>query len=332
MPKHVNIAGADRYNLMLSIVGYLVHAEADPTLKELAARFDLTEKEVEKAIGTITVSGVGNYLHQDLFDIWIDDVEDVGPGEDRYVTFRSSPAMDDLPRISARQIAAISTGLNYLLSIPGFAQKDEIQELLDILAAGSATEPVAAIDLVPAHVDSDVTVLRKAISEQRRISCNYQNAKGEVSDRQIDPLLLEARDDVWTLRGYCLKNHEVRAFRLDRMQRTEILDTEIGDEAKAAVLTEEIYVPKDTDYNVMLELEPEAFSIIGDFRAEPIAELADGKRRVTVKVGNLKILGPVIARFGGAAKVVEPAEARAAVREFALQALGRSTTTAAESE
>jgi proteasome accessory factor C len=320
MPKRTKISGADKYNLMLALVGYLVHTDEPTLLSELAERFQLTEAEVEDAVRIISFSGVGKYGGGELFDIYVDDFD----GE-KTVVLTSNPAIDDVPRISARQVAALSAGLNYLAQIPGFEQKSEIQALLDILAKGSTSEPIATLDVIPGSVDSDVLILRKAISEQVRIRCVYRNAKGETAEREIDPLLLVSKDDIWTLRGYCLKNHEVRAFRLDRMQKTEIMATPICQEAHEAELTEEIYIPKESDIDVTLELEPEAFSIIGDYQAVPLSDLPNGNLQVRIKVGNLNTLGPLLARFGGSARVLAPEDARVVVRNFALRALGEST-------
>jgi len=320
MPKRTKISGADKYNLMLALVGYLVHTDEPTLLSELAERFQLTEAEVEDAVRIISFSGVGKYGGGELFDIYVDDFD----GE-KTVVLTSNPAIDDVPRISARQVAALSAGLNYLAQIPGFEQKSEIQALLDILAKGSTSEPIATLDVIPGSVDSDVLILRKAISEQVRIRCVYRNAKGETAEREIDPLLLVSKDDIWTLRGYCLKNHEVRAFRLDRMQKAEITSTPICPEAHEAELTEEIYIPKESDIDVTLELEPEAFSIIGDYQAVPLSDLPNGNLQVRIKVGNLNTLGPLLARFGGSARVLAPEDARVVVRNFALRALGEST-------
>lgn len=322
MPKKTKISGADKYNLMLALVGHLVHTDEPTPLSELATRFKLSEPEVEDAVRIISFSGVGKYGGGELFDIYVDDFE----GE-KTVVLTSNPAIDDVPRISARQVAALSAGLNYLAQIPGFEQKSEIQELLGILAQGSTSDPVATIDVIPGSVDSDVLILRKAIAEQRRITCVYRNAKDETASREIDPLLLVSKDDVWTLRGYCLKNQEVRAFRLDRMQKAQLTETPICQEALTAELTEEIYIPKDSDFDVLLELEPESFSIISDYQAQTVAELQNGNLRVRIKVGNLNTLGPLLARYGGSAKVLEPQQAKVVVRDFALRALGKSTST-----
>lgn len=320
MPRKSKISGADKYNLMLALVGFLVHSDEPTPLAELAERFQLSEAEVEDAVRIISFSGVGKYGGGELFDIYVDDFD----GE-KTVVLTSNPAIDDVPRISARQVAALSAGLNYLSEIPGFEQKSEIQDLLAILAKGSTSEPVATLDVIPGSVDSDVLTLRKAISQKVRIRCVYRNAKDETSEREIDPLLLVSKDDVWTLRGYCLKNQEVRAFRLDRMQKAQITETPICQPALEAELTEEIYIPKDSDFDVTLELEPEAFSIIGDYQAVQLGESANGNLQVRIKVGNLNTLGPLLARFGGSARVTAPQEARTVVRNFALRALGQST-------
>ncbi|MEY4060422.1 MAG: hypothetical protein RIQ31_84, partial [Actinomycetota bacterium] len=46
--------------------------------------------------------------------------------------------------------------------------------------------------------------------------------------------------------------------------------------------------------------------------------------RATIKVGHLPNIGRLIAKYGGAARVIAPEEARRLVREYALQALGQA--------
>jgi proteasome accessory factor C len=109
------------------------------------------------------------------------------------------------------------------------------------------------------------------------------------------------------------------------MRITEITQLPICDAAREAELQEELYAPSDTDVEVVLELEPEAFSIAADFASgEKVMDLEDGRIRATIKIGYLPHLGKLIAEFGGAAIVLSPPEARAVVRDYALRSLGES--------
>ena len=315
MPKSSKITGTDRFNLLLAMVGYLMHNHEVP-IEKLAEQFGISVKEADSAVNTIWVSGVGNYFGGELYDFEYSDYQD------GIIELKFNPGIDDVPKLSARQVATLSAGLSYLSKLPGFAEKEAVDELLDILSQGSTSVVTPIIDVTPGSVDADVLVVRKAIVENRRIKCNYRNANDETTEREIDPLLLEAIDDVWYLRGYCHTREAVRAFRLDRMLAAEVLDVEISEEALRAEVSEEIYVPKDTDTDVVLDLDPEANAIVADYQAVWLSDLANGGQRVNLKIGNLKILGPLIAKYAGTARVVEPAEAKIIVREFALKALG----------
>lgn len=315
MPRTSKITGTDRFNLLLAMVGYLMHNHEVP-LQKLADQFGITAQEADSAVNTIWVSGVGNYFGGELYDF------EYASYEDGIIELKFNPAIDDVPKLSARQVATLSAGLTYLSKLPDFAEKKAVDELLEILAQGSTSAVTPIIDVTPGSVDADLLVVRKAIVEKKRIRCSYRNANDETSERDIDPLLLEAIDNVWYLRGYCHSRLAVRAFRLDRMLGAEILDAEISQEALEQELSDEIYEPKDSDTEVILDLDSEAVSIISDYQAVPVQELENGGQRVVIKVGNLKTLGPLIARYAGAARVISPDEAKSVVKEFALRALG----------
>ena len=59
-------------------------------------------------------------------------------------------------------------------------------------------------------------------------------------------------------------------------------------------------------------------------RPSPInaKDVGSGTIRAQIKVGHLPNLGRLIAKYGGAARVIAPVEAREIVRNYALSALG----------
>jgi proteasome accessory factor C len=101
----------------------------------------------------------------------------------------------------------------------------------------------------------------------------------------------------------------------------------ISQEAQEAELVDEIYTAAETDIVVTLEVDPEAYSLIFDFKPveEPEA-VTKSVKRFKIKVGDVRNLGRVIARFGGAARVISPEIARQSVRDFALNALGEPSS------
>ena len=325
MPKSNKISGTDRFNLLLAMVGYLMHNHEVP-IQKLADQFGISVEEADSAVNTIWVSGVGNYYGGELYDFEYSDYQD------GIIELKFNPGIDDVPKLSARQVATISAGLSYLSKLPGFAEKAAVDELLQILSQGSTSDVTPIIDVTPGSVDADVLVVRKAIVEQRRIRCSYRNANDETTQREIDPLLLEAIDQVWYLRGYCHSRQEVRAFRLDRMLGAEVLDVAISQEALESELSEAIYVPRETDHHVILDLDPDSLGLIAEYQADEVQNLDNGGKRVAVKIGNLRTLGPLVAKYAGSVRVVSPQDARTIVREFALKALGGNGTPAESAE
>lgn len=321
MPKRNTVFGSERTNLMYTLIGRILDA-GSISVSELATQFDLSEQEIIDAIRTISVTETGTELDYSPFLV---DEDTLNEGIAEFIAF---PLDLEVPRLSARQAAAISAGLRYLATIPGFTRTDEISELLKLLDLTSIEQPTASITFAEAHIDSDVALLRKAISEQRAIRCEYINAAGERVVRTMDPLRLESRDPVWYLRAYCHKNLQVQSFRLDRMDKPEILEQAISADALAAEIPEDIYTSRDTDHTVMLRLAPEAYPIITDYNAiDPNPNQSTGEKRVSIQVRNLDILGPLIASYGGQAVVEGPAEARKVVSDFCLRALGSEPDT-----
>ena len=317
MPKYTTIYGSERTNLMYALIGTILSA-GSIRVNELAEKFALSYDEIEKAVRTIGVTETGGSLDDHPFRVNYDQLEAGIVELDDY------PLDLQVPRLSARQAAAISAGLRYLISVPGFAMADEAAQLLSLMQLASSGESSKAIDFEVGAIDQDVAILRKAISEGRAISCHYINGANVKSQRTMDPLRLESRDPVWYLRAYCHNNQKVLAFRLDRMDATTILDQSISDAAKVAEISDEIYVANDTDHIVTVDVEPEAYALISDFNAHDPSSKKSGTKRVTIKVRDLNVLGPVIAGYGGFATVIAPVEAKIQVRNFALAALGES--------
>jgi proteasome accessory factor C len=118
------------------------------------------------------------------------------------------------------------------------------------------------------------------------------------------------------------------------MRNAKTTDAPISAEAKSAELVEDIYTSAESDTVVTLEVDPEAYSLIFDFK--PVEEpetVSKTVKRFKIQVGDVRNLGRVVARFGGSARVLAPEIARQSVRDFALNALGeRSSNTPKDAE
>ena len=318
MPKLKGFNGEDRYNFLLSLVGYLGH-RGEVSVGEISDHFDLEPEYLVKALRSLNdaTAQVGGF---EEWPFYIDiDLLDEG-----VVSMTTAEVIDDVPRLSTRQVAALSAGLSYLSSIPEFAASADIKTLMNKISSGSGLGRSELISIAPGSVESGAETLRDAILSNRAISCEYINRKQEKSVREIEPLRIDLTGGVWYLRGYCPTNKAVRNFLIEHMRTIKVLDREISDvAAKVGEIEDATYVAESTDTEVTVEVTPEAYRLISEFQtlSEP-KDIGSGTIRTQIRVGHLPNLGRLIAKYGGAARVISPAEAKEVVRNYALSALG----------
>lgn len=322
MPKlKFSLPGDERYNTLMSIVA-LLQREDEMHIDDLAAHFEVSRESMRGMLATLnTTSFMPRNAEEQLpFFIDLERIDD----EDGVVCLELDNGPQGVPNITSTQSVALLSALRYLKSLPDFEDSEDVDQLISLLSGDQAQ--VSGIEIEQTHFDADLRILKKAILTDKRIECLYVNSKGEQSQRTIDPLLLLSSEGHWYLRGYCLKNNEVRTFRLDHMVDAEIMETSRSTEAlEAAQLLDEtapIYSPSQNDVEVELELAPEAYqlaSLVGALR-EP-TKAGEENIRVTIKLGYLPDLGPLVCRFGTHAKVISPEAAKEVVRKFAQQAL-----------
>ncbi|MEN9606426.1 MAG: hypothetical protein RL605_254 [Actinomycetota bacterium] len=324
MPKLNGFDNTDRFNLTVSLIAYLERQARDVTFDEAAEHFKCTRNDIAKAardINRIAPDVGGMETGMALLDL-----DELEAG---VLSMLQADYLTEVPRISMRQAAAVAAGLSYLGSMPGFEGDPDIAELLELLAGESDSSVLAVRETT---VDPDVEIIRKALLTGQAIECEYVNQRGERTVRELDPLRLDPRPDNWYLRAWCPKSLESKTFRLDRMKNSRLIERPISAEARTAAATEDsLYVAKETDTEVLVEVDPEAYRLIAEsVDVETLA--SNGKNagtvRATIRVGYLPNIGHLIARYGGAARVIAPEAAKKYALDYALMALGQAATAA----
>jgi proteasome accessory factor C len=304
---------------MLALTGLLVQGD-EYEVQELAQRFEVSNEEIVKAVKNIGFMDMAHFENPDRYVVDYDALEE---GYVR-ISYNIDNVVEDVPRLSSRQASALAAGLVYLSSLPGLAENEEILELQAILATGDSRGNTPEIIVQPGSKDADLLTIRQAIKLSRAISCDYLNLKGEMRiGRMIEPLRIDLRGELIYLKGWCPENNDVRSFRVDRMRNASITDSVISKQALSAELDDQVYHSSETDTLVTIEVNPEAYSLMVDFR--PVEEpeiVSQYVKRFKILVGDVRNLGRIVSRFGGAARVVAPDSAKVAVREFALKAIG----------
>lgn len=312
----------DKLSLLLSLVPYLLDHDR-VSVTDAAAHFAVTPQQIRDAVRLIAVSGVPGdskqYQHGDLFDISWDDFLD-----NDAIALTHQVAIDETPRFSAREAAALIAGLQYLSALPEHGNREAIGTLMAKLTRGASATPsqLAVAESLGAESASvaELGLVRNAVATGTQLTFDYLNARGEREARRVDPLRIESVDQDWYLRGWCHLREAVRTFRLDRMLAVHGSDTPVSPHDEL-VLPSTLFNPSVDDLLVELELPVEALPLLSDYLSPGArTTTVEDRVHVTIRVPHFHGLKRLVAGLPGIVTVLSPEEARLVVSEWAQSA------------
>jgi proteasome accessory factor C len=308
------LLGPERTLFMLSVVPYLLERGAVP-VDEVAAHFDVTPELVRRTIELLPMTGIPGeskaYLDNDLFEIDYDALEE------GTVILTRNIVIDEAPRFSSREAAALMAGLQYLSALPETSDSDAIPALMAKLARGSSAAP-AEVGVEVGAPDATRALIRSSVTSETRLSFDYRNSRGETERREVDPLRLESIDRDWYLRAWDHARGAIRTFRLDRMGSVEASTEPNEHRAEDIALSDSLFQGSADDLEVVIELPIEAVPLLTDFQPEGSAPGSrPGLVRTTLRVAHHHGLKRIVSGYAGIVTVIEPPEARRIVAEWA---------------
>ncbi len=316
-PRHAQ----DKLAFLLSLVPYLIDRDR-VSVAEAAAHFAVPEAQVREAVRLIGVSGIPGetamYQDGDLFDIAWDDFED-----NDQIVITHMVAIDESPRFSAREAAALIAGLQYLSALPEHADRAAIASLSSKLSRGASAIP-SQVAVEATDTNATLGLIRESVASGVQLGFDYLNSRGEAEHRRIDPLRVESIDADWYVRGWCHLREALRTFRLDRISNPVVTSEPITHGTRDVTLPDSLFEGSPDDLIVTIDVEATAASLLADYIPEgtPTSEV-NGRVRTTIRVSHFHGLKRLIASMPGVATVVSPPEARAAVAEWAAAGAAR---------
>ncbi|HWH26025.1 MAG TPA: WYL domain-containing protein [Pseudolysinimonas sp.] len=309
----------DKLAFLLSLVPWLMEHDG-ASVQSAAEHFGVSVDQIRDAVQLIAVSGVpgetDSYQHEDLFDINWDAFE-----ERDEIVLTNLVAIDDSPRFSAREAAALIAGLQYLSSLPENADRASISTLMSKLSRGASAEPSQmAVEggQTDAALASTLALIRQSVDTGVQLELDYLTSAGDRERRRVDPLRVESFDDDWYLRGWCHLREAVRTFRLDRISNAVITDAPIEHHADDVRLPDRLFEASPDDLEVTIEVAVAAMPLIADYIPDGAVSETHGDRiRTTLRVSHFHGLKRLLASMAGMATVVAPPSARAAVAAWA---------------
>ncbi|GAB3578288.1 WYL domain-containing protein [Leifsonia lichenia] len=311
----------DKLAFLLALVPYLMDRDR-VSVAEAAEHFGVDASQLRDAVRLIAVSGIPGETNQyqpgDLFDIAWDDFE-----ENDQIVLTHQVAIDDSPRFSAREAAALIAGLQYLSALPENADRDVIGSLMAKLARGASAAP-SQVAVAGSATDATLATIRDAVASGTQLDFDYLNSRGERERRRVDPLRIESIDQDWYLRGWDHVRTAIRTFRLDRIDDLRATDEPITYRPGDVTLPETLFEGTPDDLLVTIEVSASAVPLVEDYIPEGAARQEhDGVVRTSVRVAHFHGLKRLVAGLSGVLTVLDPPEARAVVAAWATAGADR---------
>jgi len=311
----------EKLTFLLSLVPYLIERER-VSVAEVAEHFGVDAEQIREAVRLIAVSGVpgetSTYQYEDLFDIAWDDFED-----NDQIVLTNQVALDDSPRFSAREAAALIAGLQYLSALPENADRAAVASLMTKLSRGASAQP-SPLAVEDTGSDSTLALIRQSVTAGVQLEFDYLGARGTLEHRRVDPLRVESMDADWYLRGWDHLRGAVRTFRLDRISDPRVSEQPISHSAADVALPDTLFESSADDLVVTVDVTNSAAALLADYIPDgAVREQLEGRVRTTVRVSHYHGLKRLMASMSGVATVVAPAEARRVVAEWAAAGAAR---------
>jgi len=196
---------------LLAITIYLLNRDI-VTGKELAEKFEVSERTVQRDVESINMAGIP-----------ISSIRGVNGGYQIMDTFKLSktPA-------SKADISNILIALCGMKTALDSKQIDATIEKMKSFSSSGGKK--ISLDFSIVHENERVSVylkqISKAINNHKVISITYVNADNIVSKREIEPLLLNFKWYTWYLTAFCMEKQDYRIFKLARIQELAVLKKE----------------------------------------------------------------------------------------------------------
>ncbi|GAA3127868.1 helix-turn-helix transcriptional regulator [Streptosporangium carneum] len=183
--------------------------------RELAARFEVSTRTVERDIAALQQSGVPIYAE---------------PGRRGGYVLDKSMSLPPLNFTPAEAVAvAVALGRAEDSPLASHARS----ALRKLVAAMPSPEEAKARDLAARiHLVAEAEpypraskVIEQALLRRRVLRIEYEDSKGRTTVREVEPtVFVGGRGGHWYLVGMCRLRQDARLFRLDRIRRAEETD------------------------------------------------------------------------------------------------------------
>jgi proteasome accessory factor C len=310
----------ERLPRLLALVPYL-QAHNGIAIEQAAADFGVGEDQLRRDLQLLWMCGLPGHGPGDLIDLSFE-------GDTVSVIFDAG--MSRPLRLTAEEALPLVVALRTLAEMPGVTDRDAVERALakvESVASGSVEAQTVAVELD--RVGAMLPVLQQAIDTGRALALRYYTAtRDETTERTVDPMRLFEMDGRSYLEAWCRRAEGMRVFRVDRIDRAEVLDEPASPppEAELRDLSDGVFTPAPEHMLVVLRVDA-AYAWVADYYP-PESETVDaaGRRQVSVRVADPAWVRALALGAAGHVEVLSPEWLAESVRKEARAALAAYST------
>ena len=300
---------AQRLNKILSMLPWVI-ANPGATVAEVCERFEYTERQLVADLDLVFVCGLPGYGPGDLMVAYIDEDEVVVELAD-YFSKPMRLSMPEALALLAGAMAVQSTGL---------APPALDRAAAKLAAAIVPDDPDALV--VDLREPELVGELRTAAQNRDVVAIDYVSlSSGEETHREVEPWSIFSTLGNWYVRGFCRLADAERVFRIDRIQKVDVVDSgyDMPEQLPPPIVG---YTPNEGDVLATIELSPRARWVADYYPVEVVRDRSD-HLTVRFSAADPKVAARLLLRLGGSAELIDGDEVRDALRDLKSRILTR---------
>ncbi|HEX8083942.1 MAG TPA: WYL domain-containing protein [Solirubrobacteraceae bacterium] len=303
----------ERFARLVTLASILIDAgRRGVTLREedVRDRVQVSSQELQEDLNVLNVVSFGGGTYVLYAELHADGTIEVDP--EPYADNFARPARL-LPVEAKALVAAIDLIGDHLPS-------GDLETAREKVVSALGEDPREQLHIVSATADdSDIArLVSQAIADQRLLRLEYFKSVDERSQRTIEPYALLNGREGWYVHAFDRGKEDVRSFRLDRIKHAEVLDErfERRPEIDPVAIVEGWPRTGEVEASraARVWVSPERARWAREER-RVAQELSDGAVIVELRYKGTDFLVREILKEAGDAAVLEPADAREAVRE-----------------
>lgn len=274
---------------------YLLMEKQQITAKELAQRFEVSERTIYRDLDKLTLAGIPVYTNQGknggislLPDFVLD--KTVLTTEEKNKILESLNALNEVTQSQNKQ------DMSKLQTFLGEHHQDWIE--IEFSSWSNRAEDAQLFEQI-----------KQAILAHQYMEISYSGNQRTSTERKIKPYKLCFKDQAWYLYAYCCLRQDYRFFKLKRMSKVRVLDAYFEPEKIGRVLpdADKSYSKNMASTQVTLEISPDmAFRAYEELSDIKVAD--SGNLVCTIAITDINWFTSYVLSYGSHMQVLEPPE------------------------